>query len=101
MKKTIYLPDDLAARVQGTGLNVSGIVQRALEEVLSGQRPNVPREGTERVGKLRVGRRVPEHVYEQLGPEPSDEDKPLFTAPTAQLAYDIVESYNGWWDDFS
>jgi hypothetical protein len=45
--------------------------------------------------KLRVGRRVPVHLYEQLGSEPSDDDPPVGTALTAELAARIVQAVNG------
>ncbi len=46
------------------------------------------------MAKLRQGRRVPEHVYLQLGPVPADIDKPLFTVPNADLANIIVSATN-------
>lgn len=46
------------------------------------------------IPRLRVGRRVPEHVYLQRGPEPSDGDEPLFTCPAhiARLVVDGLEA---------
>lgn len=44
--------------------------------------------------RLRQGRRVPQHVYLQVGDDPSDIDPPLFTVPSPALAELIVESNN-------
>jgi hypothetical protein len=44
--------------------------------------------------RLRQGRRVPVHLYEQLGPEPADTDPPVGTALTAELAERIVAAVN-------
>lgn len=43
---------------------------------------------------LRLGRKVPQHVYLQLGPTPTDDDEPLFTAPSAAIASLIVIATN-------
>lgn len=42
------------------------------------------------IPRLRVGRKVMRHVYLQRGPAPSDDDEPLFTAPTDELAVMLV-----------
>ena len=43
---------------------------------------------------LRSGRKVPVHLYIQLGPEPDDADVPLVTMPTAELAGLVVNAVN-------
>jgi hypothetical protein len=43
---------------------------------------------------LRQGRKVPQHVYLQLGDEPSDDDLPLFTVPSPELAAIVVKATN-------
>lgn len=45
--------------------------------------------------RLRQGRKVPQHIYLQVGDKPSDSDRPLFTVPTVALADYIVTAVNG------
>lgn len=44
--------------------------------------------------RLRQGRKVPQHVYLQLGDFSADADIPLFTVPSAELAELIVAGTN-------
>lgn len=44
--------------------------------------------------KLRQGRRVPQHIYLQVGDLSSDNDPPLFTVPSPALAEIIVAATN-------
>lgn len=44
--------------------------------------------------KLRQGRRVPRHLYEQQGPEPADSDPPVGMVDTPELAATIVQAVN-------
>lgn len=45
--------------------------------------------------RLRVGRRVPIHLYQQTGPDPSDDDPPAGTMLTAELAAHAAAAVNG------
>lgn len=42
----------------------------------------------------RVGRRVPQHIYVQTSPNPDDNDVPLVTMPTAEIAHHICDIHN-------
>lgn len=44
--------------------------------------------------KLRTGRRVGVHLYEQTGEHPSNWDPPVGTVFTPELATEIVTAYN-------
>ena len=44
--------------------------------------------------KLRTGRKVGVHLYEQTGPNPSDWDPPVGTVFTEELATEIVTALN-------
>ena len=44
--------------------------------------------------KLRQGRRVSRHLYEQQGPEPADTDPPIGMVDTPELAAKIVKAVN-------
>lgn len=44
--------------------------------------------------KLRQGRKVPQHIYLQIGEFSADNDPPLFTVPNAELAEMIVAGVN-------
>lgn len=44
--------------------------------------------------KLRQGRRVPQHVYLQIGDISADSDPPLFTVPSPEIAEIIVTATN-------
>lgn len=46
------------------------------------------------MAKLRQGRRVPQHIYLQVGEFSADTDPPLFTVPSAELAEMIVAAVN-------
>jgi hypothetical protein len=43
----------------------------------------------------RVGRKVGRTIYEQLGPEPSDDDELIGVMDTVELAAIVVQAVNG------
>jgi hypothetical protein len=45
-------------------------------------------------GTWRTGRRVGHHIYAQAGPEPSDDDTPVVTVATPELAAALCEAHN-------
>lgn len=44
--------------------------------------------------RLRQGRRVPNHLYEQFGPEPTDDDPPVGFITDPALAAILVRAFN-------
>lgn len=46
------------------------------------------------MSKWRLGRRVPEHIYVQVGDKPSDDDVPIYTAHTREHAAQLVLAHN-------
>lgn len=48
----------------------------------------------ELVPRLRLGRRVPQHVYMIAGQEPSDADIPIWTAPDVRWAEMMVQAFD-------
>lgn len=56
-------------------------------------------DGGERVGVLpwRVGRKVKRTIYQQIGPDPSDDDVLIGMMDTPELASEVVRTRNAFW----